>query len=162
MRQISFAITSLVATAAISAAFLAQPARAQEGKVNEPGLVSYEIKDYQIPKSLTGKPGDPAQGRKWAITSGTGNCVICHRLPIPEVDFRIGNIGPDLTHVGARLSPGEIRLRIVNPKVVNEDTIMPAYYRVSGLTRVDPKRAGKPMLTAEQVEDLVAYLSSLK
>ncbi|WP_341704904.1 sulfur oxidation c-type cytochrome SoxX [Ferrovibrio sp.] len=146
--------------AAALAVLTAGPAAAQE--VREPGLTPYVIKDYAVEKPLTGKPGDPAQGRKWAITSGQGNCVICHRLPIPEVEFRIGNVGPDLTEVGSRLSAAEIRLRIINPKTVNELTIMPAYYRVTGLHRVDDRVAGKPMLSAEQVEDLVAYLSSLK
>jgi sulfur-oxidizing protein SoxX len=153
---------SRIAIAAGLAALLAAaaPARAQE--IHDHNLLPYTIKDYAIDKPLTGKPGDAAQGRKWATTSGQGNCVICHRLPIPEVAFRIGNVGPDLSQVGARLSPAEIRMRIVNPKVVNPDTIMPAYYRIDGLNRVQKKFAGKSMLTAEQVEDLVAYLSSLK
>lgn len=153
---------SRIMMAAGLAALLAAtaPARAQE--VHDHNLVPYTIKDYAIDKSLTGKPGDAAAGRKWATTSGQGNCVICHRLPIPEVAFRIGNVGPDLTQVGGRLSPAEIRMRIVNPKVVNPETIMPAYYRIDGLNRVEKKFQGKPTLTPEQVEDLVAYLSSLK
>lgn len=158
MQQIRFSLASVV----LAVALIALPALAQDARVSEPGLAPYEVKDYAIEKSLTGKPGDPAKGREWAITGGQGNCVICHRLPIPEVDFRIGNIGPDLTEVGSRLTPGEIRLRIVNPKLLNEDTIMPAYYRVSGFHRVAKRFEGKPMLTAEQVEDLVAYLSTLK
>lgn len=158
MRQICLSS----AIAAIAAALIGQSALAQDAKVSEPGLAAYEVKDYAIEKSLTGKPGDPAKGRQWAITGGQGNCVICHKLPIPEVAFRIGNVGPDLTEVASRLSPGEIRMRIVNPKLLNEETIMPAYYRVSGFNRVQPRFEGKPMLTAEQVEDLVAYLSTLK
>lgn len=139
---------------------LAAPAPAQD--IRDANLVPYAVKDYAIEKSLTGKPGDPAKGRQLAITSGQGNCVICHKLPIPEVAFRIGNVGPDLTEVGGRLTPAEIRMRIVNPKLLNEETIMPAYYRVTGLHRVAKNAEGKPMLTAEQVEDLVAYLSTLK
>lgn len=164
MRRISLATASVFAIAASLAATMAAApaAQAQDAQISEPGLVAYEVKDYAIEKSLTGKPGDPAKGRQWAITSGQGNCVICHKLPIPEVAFRIGNVGPDLTEVGSRLTPGEIRMRIVNPKLLNEATIMPAYYRVSGLNRVQERFAGKPMLTAEQVEDLVAYLSTLK
>lgn len=168
MRQTSLAITGnllLAATAtafAAAALFISVAAKAQDMKVSEPGLVAYEVKDYAIEKSLTGKPGDPAKGRQWAITSGQGNCVICHKLPIPEVAFRIGNVGPDLTEVGDRLTPGEIRARIVNPKILNEASIMPAYYRVTGLHRVAKKFEGKPMLSAEQVEDLVAYLATLK
>lgn len=163
MRQVRLSSAMAVITAAlIGQAAQAPSALAQDAKVSEPGLVAYEIKDYAIEKSLTGKPGDPAQGRRWAITGGQGNCVICHKLPIPEVAFRIGNVGPDLTEVASRLSPAEIRMRIVNPKLLNEETIMPSYYRVSGLHRVEKRFEGKPMLTAEQVEDLVAYLSTLK
>lgn len=152
--RIAFA-AGIVALLAVAA-----PARAQE--IRDHNLVPYTIKDYAIDKPLTGKPGDPAEGRKWATTSGQGNCVICHRLPIPEVEFRIGNIGPDLSEVGGRLSAADIRMRIVNPKVINPETIMPAYYRIDGLNRVQKKFEGKPILTAQQVEDLVAYLSSLK
>lgn len=157
-------LTRLLAAAALllSAAALLPAAQAQNGEVREPGLLPYAIKDYGIEQPLTGKPGDAARGRALATTSGQGNCVICHRLPIPEVAFRIGNVGPDLSEVGGRLTPAEIRLRIVNPKVLNAETIMPAYYRVSGLNRVATNFANKPMLTPEQVEDLVAYLSSLK
>lgn len=153
-------------TLAIAALLLAtsslSDAIAQATEIREPGLIPYAVKDYAIEQSLTGKPGDAAKGRALAVTSGQGNCVICHKLPIPEVAFRIGNVGPDLTEVGGRLTPGEIRMRIVNPKLLNEETIMPAYYRVSGLNRVAPNFANKPMLSPEQVEDLVAYLSSLK
>lgn len=148
------------AATAVALAALSLPAHGQE--VRDPGLEPYTVKDYAIDKPLTSKPGDPKEGRKWAITGGQGNCVICHQLPIPEVAFRIGNVGPDLTEVGGRLSPAEIRMRIVNPKLLNEDSIMPAYYRTAGLHRVDKRFEGKPMLTAQQVEDLVAYLSTLK
>ncbi|WP_341913226.1 sulfur oxidation c-type cytochrome SoxX [Ferrovibrio terrae] len=156
-------LTRLLAAAALLLApALVPPAFGQNAEVREPGLVPYVVKDYAIEQSLTGKPGDAAKGRQWAITGGQGNCVICHKMPIPEVAFRIGNVGPDLSEVGSRLTPAEIRMRIVNSKLLNEETIMPAYYRVSGLTRVAPAFANKPMLSAEQVEDLVAYLSTLK
>lgn len=162
MRHMRLADIRLAAGLAAGAAFvlLAAPAPAQD--IRDANLTPYTVKDYAIEKSLTGKPGDPAKGRQLAITSGQGNCVICHKLPIPEVAFRIGNVGPDLTEVGGRLTPAEIRMRIVNPKLLNEETIMPAYYRVTGLHRVAKNAEGKPMLTAEQVEDLVAYLSALK
>ncbi|MFN4309117.1 MAG: sulfur oxidation c-type cytochrome SoxX [Ferrovibrio sp.] len=151
-----------LATGMIAGAALFAAASVQAQEIRDANLVPYSVKDYAIEQSLTGKPGDPAKGRQWAVTSGQGNCVICHKLPIPEVAFRIGNVGPDLTEVGGRLTPAEIRMRIVNPKLLNEETIMPAYYRVSGLHRVAKNAEGKPMLSAEQVEDLVAYLSTLK
>jgi len=158
MRSVDFRL----ATSAIASAVFFAAVSAQAQDIRDANLVPYSVKDYAIEKSLTGKPGDPDKGRQWAVTSGQGNCVICHKLPIPEVAFRIGNVGPDLTEVGSRLSPSEIRMRIVNPKLLNEETIMPAYYRVNGLHRVAKNAEGKPMLSAEQVEDLVAYLSTLK
>lgn len=125
-------------------------------------LASYEVvDDSMIEGSLTGKSGDPKQGRKVAIDRKLGNCLACHRMPVPEQQFH-GETGPDLAGVGSRLTPGELRLRVVNPKVVNPETMMPAFYRVKGLNRVMKDFAGKPILTAEQVEDVVAYLMTLK
>ena len=125
-------------------------------------LASYEVvDDSMIEGSLTGKSGDPKQGRKVAIDRKLGNCLACHRMPVPEQQFH-GETGPDLAGVGSRLTPGEVRLRVVNPKVVNPETMMPAFYRVKGLNRVMKDFAGKPILTAEQVEDVVAYLMTLK
>ncbi|MDJ0945780.1 MAG: sulfur oxidation c-type cytochrome SoxX [Kiloniellales bacterium] len=125
-------------------------------------LVAYKVvDDSMIEASLTGKSGDPKQGRKVAIDRKLGNCLACHSLPIPEQQFH-GETGPDLAGVGSRLTPGELRLRVVDPKVVNPETMMPAFYRVKGLNRVMKDFAGKPILTAEQVEDVVAYLVTLK
>lgn len=125
-------------------------------------LVSYKIADgTSIPQSLTGKPGDPEKGRAVAIHRQKGNCLACHTLPVPEQPFH-GEVGPDLNGVASRLSEGEIRLRIVNPKYFNPGTIMPAFYKTDGLHRVAKKWQGKPMLTAEEIEDVVAYLMTLK
>lgn len=90
-----------------------------------------------------------------------GLCLLCHSGPFPEERFQ-GNLAPDLSGVGARLSEGEIRLRIVDSTKLNPRSIMPAYYRTEGLTRVAPAFRGKTVLTAEQIEDIVAYLSALK
>lgn len=90
-----------------------------------------------------------------------GNCLLCHRMPIPEERFQ-GNIGPDLSGVGGRLSGGQIRLRIVDSSRLNPTSIMPPYYRVEGLQRVLTAYRDKPVLTAEQVEDAVAFLSALR
>lgn len=124
-------------------------------------MVKYTIKDDAIAKSLTGKPGDPKNGRKLAINRKLGNCLACHVMPIPEQTFH-GLVGPDLNGVASRRSAGEIRLLIVNPKIVNPGTIMPAFYRTEGFHRVMKKFQGKTMLSAEQVEDLVAYTMTLK
>ncbi len=125
-------------------------------------LVKYQIVGGErIDESLTGQPGDPANGRKLAINRKQGNCLACHVLPIPEQPFH-GDVGPDLSETGGNLSEGEIRLRIVDSKVLNPDTIMPAFYRNDGFERVLKKFQGKTMLSAQQVEDVVAYLMTLK
>lgn len=125
-------------------------------------LVKYKIVDnISIPQSLTGKSGDPVAGRKVAINRKQGNCLGCHVMPIPEQAFH-GEVGPDLAGVGSRYTEGQLRLRVVDPTLVNPKTIMPAFYRNTGFHRVMKKFKGKSVLNAEQVEDVVAYLKTLK
>jgi L-cysteine S-thiosulfotransferase len=113
-----------------------------------------------IPASLTGARGDAARGRAIIANRQVGLCLLCHTGPFPEERFQ-GNLAPDLRNA-ARLTEGEIRLRLVDPGRVNPQTIMPAYYRTEGLTGVAPAYRGKPVLTAEQIEDVIAYLITLK
>ncbi len=125
-------------------------------------LVKYKIVDEtSIPKSLTGKPGDAKKGRALAINRKKGNCLACHAMPIPEQPFH-GNIGTDLSGAGGRYSEGELRLRLVDSKVVNPDTIMPAFYKNTGFHRVLKKFKGKTILSAQEVEDIIAYVKTLK
>ena len=114
----------------------------------------------EIPASLTGAKGDPQRGRAIVANRQVGLCLLCHSGPFPEERFQ-GNLAPDL-RTAARLTEGEIRLRLVDPARANPQTIMPAYYRTEGLTRVAPSLRGKSILTAEQIEDVVAYLVTLK
>ena len=114
-----------------------------------------------LPASLTGSKGDPTRGRAIVANRQQGLCLLCHSGPIPEERFQ-GNLAPDLRGVGARLSEGQIRQRLVDPSRANPKTIMPAYYRTEGLDRVAPALRGKTLLTAEQIEDVVAYLVTLK
>src|SRR5690606_16909357 len=88
-------------------------------------------------------------------------CLICHPMPIPE-EPNHGDIGPPLHGVGGRYTLGELRLRVVDPKAINPDTVMPSYYRVNGLHRVLQRFRDRPIYTAQEVEDVVAYLASLK
>jgi len=114
-----------------------------------------------IPESLTGAKGDPARGRAIVANRQVGLCLLCHSGPFPEERFQ-GELAPDLKGAGARWSEGQLRLRIVDSSRINPTSIMPAYHRTDGLTRVAPTFRGKPILTAEQIEDVVAYLTTLK
>lgn len=123
-------------------------------------MANVNIVDGTIPTPLTSTPGDPANGRKIAIHRKKGNCLACHEMPIPEQQFH-GQTGPALHGVGDRLSEAELRMRIVDPKVVNPDTMMPSFYKTD-FHRVLPKFEGKTILSAQEVEDVVAYLKTLK
>ena len=114
-----------------------------------------------ILESLTGAKGDPARGRAIVGNRQVGLCLLCHGGPFPEERFQ-GELAPDLKGAGARWSEGQLRLRIVDSSRINPASIMPAYHRTDGLTRVAPAFRGKPILTAEQIEDVVAYLTTLK
>jgi sulfur-oxidizing protein SoxX len=125
------------------------------------GLRPFTVVGDAIPASLTGAPGDPVRGRMIVVDRQKGLCLLCHFGPFPEVRFQ-GDLAPDLRGVGKRWSKGQIRLRIVDSTRINPDTIMPSYYRTEGLTRVGQPWQGRPVLTADQIEDVVAFLSTLK
>jgi sulfur-oxidizing protein SoxX len=110
---------------------------------------------------LTGAPGDPAAGKKIVTDRQVGLCLLCHSGPFPEERFQ-GDLAPDLSGVGARLSAGQIRLRIVDASRLNPNTIMPPYLRTDNLQRVAPAYRGKTVLTPQQIEDVVAFLVTLK
>jgi len=123
-------------------------------------LVGNAFAGDSIPASLTGAKGDPARGRAIVANRQVGLCVLCHSGPFPEERFQ-GDLAPDLRSA-ARLSEGQIRQRIVDSTRINPQSIMPAYYRIEGLERVAPAYRGKTILSAEQIEDVVAYLTTLK
>jgi L-cysteine S-thiosulfotransferase len=127
----------------------------------EAALRPYMIVGDAIPASLTGSSGDPARGREIVVNRQVGLCLLCHSGPFPEQKFQ-GTMAPDLKGAGARSSEGQLRLRIVDASRIKPDTIMPPYYRVDGLERVAPTFQGKPILTAEQIEDVVAFLVTLR
>jgi sulfur-oxidizing protein SoxX len=114
-----------------------------------------------IGESLTGAKGDPARGRAIVVNRQVGLCLLCHSGPFPEERFQ-GNLAPDLRGAGRRFTEGQLRLRIVDSSRINPATIMPAYYRSEGLERVAPTWRGKPILSAAQIEDVVAFLVTLK
>lgn len=114
-----------------------------------------------MPKPLTDRPGDPVRGRTIVVDRQKGLCLLCHTGPFPEQRFQ-GDLAPDLTGTGARLSEAQLRLRLVDSVEVNPQTIMPPYHRTSGLANVAPAFRGKPILEAQDIEDVVAYLLTLR
>jgi L-cysteine S-thiosulfotransferase len=123
-------------------------------------LLPYTVSGDAIMQSLTGAPGDPARGRA-LVLERTSTCILCHGGPFPAEKFQ-GDLAPSLAGSGSRWSEGQLRLRLVDASRLNPATIMPSYYRVDGLERVAPAWKGKPILNAEQIEDIVAYLATLR
>jgi sulfur-oxidizing protein SoxX len=123
-------------------------------------LRPYTVIGDAIPVSLTGAPGDPARGHT-LVRERTSTCLLCHSGPFPEEKFQ-GDLAPNLAGAGRRWSEGQLRLRLVDASRLNPVTIMPSYYRMDGLERVGTNWRGKPILSAEQIEDMVAYLATLR
>ena len=146
------------ATAALTAALAALPVGAA---IADTAAGAYTVAGDSVPASLTGVPGDAARGRGIVLDRHVGLCLLCHSGPFPEERFQ-GTIAPDLKGVGARLSEGQIRLRIIDQGRIQSATIMPAYYRTEGLQRVAPAFRGKTVLTAQQIEDVIAFLGTLR
>ena len=121
---------------------------------------SYRIEGDAIRAPLSTQQPDPARGRA-ILVSRESNCILCHAVPETGERF-FGNLAPPLSGVGARLSAAQLRMRIVDQSRLNRETIMPSYYKVDGLTRVAETNRGKPILTAAQIEDVIAYLQTLK
>lgn len=132
------------------------------GTATADDFMKYEVVDYAIQKSLTGKAGDPAAGEKAFVNRKQGNCLACHQVSKLSAHPFHGEIGPSLDGVAERYNTAQLRLQVANPKEINPDTIMPAFYRVDGLHMVSKKFKGKTILSAQQVEDVVAYLQTLK
>jgi sulfur-oxidizing protein SoxX len=125
------------------------------------GMAQYQVVGDSIPQPLTAQPGDPLRGRAIVASRQQGLCLLCHTGPFPEERFQ-GNLAPDLAGAGQRWSRAQLRLRIVDARQLNPDTIMPAYHRTESLARVAPAVAGMPLLGAQQVEDVVAFLETLR
>ena len=120
----------------------------------------YTVRGDAIAEPLTPVPGNPERGRE-VVVSRDANCLLCHSIPETGQRF-MGNVARPLAGVGSRLTPAQLRLRVVDPTRVKPDVAMPAYYRTRGLDRVMEQYRGKPVLNAQQIEDVVAYLSALR
>jgi sulfur-oxidizing protein SoxX len=114
-----------------------------------------------IPASLTGAPGDAARGRTIVLDRQRGLCLLCHSGPFPEERFQ-GDLAPSLAGAGSRLTEAQLRLRMVDGRQLNPDTIMPSYFSLDGLVRVGRAWQGRTVLTAEEIEDVVAFLAGLR
>jgi sulfur-oxidizing protein SoxX len=124
-------------------------------------VVRYIVSGDRIEAPLAGHVGDAERGRRIVIGREVANCLACHQVPEPAERFQ-GNLGPSLAGIGGRLTTGQLRLRLVDASILNPRTIMPPYHRVAGLNKVAPRLAGRPILSAQDIEDVVAYLASLK
>ena len=114
-----------------------------------------------VPEALTGTPGDPVRGRAIVANRQLGLCLLCHTAPIQEEPFQ-GNLAPDLAGAGKRWSVGQLRLRIADARALNPQTIMPSYHRAQALNRVARAWVSAPLLDAQQVKDVVAFLQTLR
>ncbi|MGJ4887484.1 sulfur oxidation c-type cytochrome SoxX [Bradyrhizobium sp. HKCCYLRH3099] len=124
------------------------------------GLKPYTVEGDGIAHSLTGQPGDATRGRA-LVLARSSTCILCHSGPFPEARFQ-GDLAPSLAGAGGRATIPQLRLRLVDASSINPATIMPSYYRVDGLTHVGSAWRDKPILSAEQIEDIVAYLATLR
>ena len=122
--------------------------------------VRYRVENRAILDSLTGRAGDPARGERIVRDPEKATCLICHAIPI-EGEPDPGNIGPPLHGVASRYTAGELRLRLVDPKRLNPDTVMPSYYARDERHRVAVEYRGRSIYSASEIEDVIAYLQTL-
>ena len=124
-----------------------------------PKLIDYQISADSVLEPLGGRVGVASRGAQ-IVQTRNGQCTLCHA--VPGFNGQVGNLAPLLEGVGARLTAAQLRLRIINSSVLNPQTIMPSYYKVDGLVSVDPKWSGLPLMNEQQIEDVIAYLVTLK
>ncbi len=129
--------------------------------VRADALVPFEVVEDTIPAPLTSQPGDAERGRAVYVDRDRGHCLLCHVSAHVQEPFA-GTIGPDLSTVADVYGAGQLRYRVVDSTLMNPDTVMPSYYRVDGLVQVDAAFDGQPVLTAQEVEDLIAFLLTFR
>lgn len=124
-------------------------------------VVPYAVEGDAIPRPLAAERGDAQRGRAIVASRSVGLCLLCHTAPVPEERFQ-GNLAPDLAGIGARYSEGQLRLRVADPRRVNPSSFMPAFHSANNPSRIGAAWVGKPILSAQQVEDVVAWLATLR
>ena len=131
------------------------------GAAGPAGPADIVVEGDGIPAPLTDRPGSPERGRAIVADRQRGLCLLCHTGPFPEERFQ-GNLAPDLAGAGSRWSQAQLRLRLADGRRLNPDTLMPSYHRTRDLARVGRAWQGKTILSAQEVEDVVAFLSTLR
>lgn len=124
-------------------------------------VAAFEVVGDGIPQPLTATSGNAERGRAIVANRQVGLCLLCHSGPFPDERFQ-GNLAPSLAGAGARWTPAQLRLRIADNRRLNPDSLMPAFHRTAGLQRVGGAWQGRPVLDAQQVEDVVAFLGTLQ
>jgi L-cysteine S-thiosulfotransferase len=162
-RRARVAVAAAAQSAAMALAAFAGAATpcAAAGAADTSGMAPLHIVADGIPEPLAATAGDVARGRALIIARESANCVLCHAVPDAALRFA-GNVGPSLAGIGGRFTAAQLRLRVADNLRVNPASVMPSYYRVSGLNRVAEQYVGAPILTAAEVEDVVAYLTTLR
>ena len=161
---VSICLGAVLCAASVAFALECKPKTAGYFKEMEKALprVPLTIADNGVARSLTGALGDPQRGRTVMINENKGNCIACHRVAALSGEPSHGDIGPSLNGVGARYNEAQLRQLVINPKLYFQNTIMPAYYITEGLDRVPAAFARQTVLSAGDVEDVVAFLKTLR
>ena len=152
-------LTSLSVLTAVVLSVTTGSARAADSTASPPSTL--KVVGDGIPEPLARAPGDAARGRGLVLARDPANCLLCHAIPDSAARFA-GDLGPPLSGVGARLTIPQLRLRVADIIRLNPATIMPSYYRIDGLTLVASAYRAKTILTAAEIEDIVAYLATLR
>ena len=152
-------LVAITAAIVVASGASAQEVAPQEVSYGEYGAVE---------ASLSGQPGDAAAGIVVATTRGKGNCVACHQVSALDAPFQ-GEVGPMLDGAGSRWSEAELRGIVANAKMTFPESVMPSFYKSTGFIRPGDAYTGKagqeplaPLLTAQEIEDVVAFLMTLK
>lgn len=155
------AVALLASLPALLALASGGPASAQPADAGSPRVADYRVVGDAIPTPLTAQPGDPQRGRALVVDRRVGLCLLCHSGPFPEERFQ-GNLAPSLASTGARWTAGQLRLRVADPKRLDPDSLMPGYHHRRELRQVATAQRGQPIFDAQQVEDVVAFLQTLR
>lgn len=156
IRNISTCVILVLST------FIVAHVTADSSEGNGEAFVEWKVTDLTVQEPLAGLKGDPRRGRTVAISPAKGNCLACHVMPVAEQEFH-GTIGPSLEGVASRFTEDQLRLLLVDIKQLNPTTLMPSFHKdPAELYRVAKRYQGKTVLTAQEIEDVVVYLTTLK